>query len=1050
MSAVIDGMLNCKKLVYLVMLCNFATSKKTVDMKNAGAIRFLAIVFALVCLYHLSFTYCTRRVEKQAREYSSSPLVYEQAKQLAQGNSLLEKFYADSISNVLYNRYLDSMSSVPVMNILIRKYTYKECKEREINLGLDLRGGMHIVLEVSMDKLIIELSGHNTQPEFLEAIRLANERQRTSQENYVDIFGKALKELAPDNALASYFLTENLRGKIQYNTTDQEVLRILKREVDEAFDRTFEVLRNRIDRFGVSQPNIQKLAFGNRILIELPGIKDPERVRKLLQGAANLEFWETWEFGELYQYFEMANERLATMMQSTVKQTEQQQTDTVQQTTTSSQLEIEQLLSKTQPQQTSQEQAGSEHEKKYPLYSILRPAFVANERGEYYPQRGPVCGYAAARDTARVNQMLRLIKDVFPRDVKFVWSFKPTDVRSDLYQLIALKVPAKTQAAPLTGSAVVDAYPSVDQMGRAEVIMVMNAEGAKIWKRLTADNIGRSIAIVLDDKAYSWPTVQSEIPTGRSTITGTFTVEETQDFATKLKSGKLAAPVRVVEEAIVGPSLGRESIRKSLLSFVFAFILVLLYMIFFYSGAGVVANVALLSNVFFLFGVLASLQAVLTLPGIAGIILTLGMSVDANVIIYERVKEELKAGKGLRLAIEDGYKNAYSAIIDGNVTTLLVGIILYLFGSGPVQGFATTLIIGIITSLFSAIFITRLIFVRFLDKNKKIQFSFPLTENFLARVNIDFLKKRKIAYVVSSIVIVIGIISLFSRGLNLGVDFSGGRSYIVRFDQDVRTVDVARAIAEEIEQYPEVKTFGANNQVKITTKYLIDSPDENADSIAERKIFNAIQKFYKTPITFDEFRSDDPSKMLGRLSSQKVGPTIARDIRRDAVLAVIFSLVIMFAYMALRFKRWQYGFGALVALFHDAFITISIFSIFYGILPFNMEIDQAFIAAILTIIGYSVNDTVIVFDRVREILSLYPKRPYYTNMNDAINKTLSRTINTAGTTLIVLLAIFIFGGEVIRGFTFALLIGIIVGTYSSIFVASPIAYDIIRRKQQKE
>lgn len=1016
-------------------------------MKNKGAIRLLAIIFALVCLYHLSFTYCTRRVEKQASDYSNSPLIFEQAKQLAAGDPILEKFYVDSIRESLYKRYLDSMSTVPIMNILFRKYTYKECKEREINSGLDLRGGMHIVLEVSMDKLLFELSGHNNQPEFKEAIRISNEKQRATQENYVDIFAKSLKELSPDNALASYFLTDNLRGKIQYNTTDEEVVRILKQEVDEAFDRTFEVLRNRIDRFGVSQPNIQKLAFGNRILIELPGIKDPERVRKLLQGAANLEFWETWEFGEIYQYFEKANEQLVALFSLNNQQSENAQADTNQKTPPSETLEIEKLLEKTD--QTAEQQTSEETANKYPLFTVLRPAFIANERGEYYPQRGPVCGFATIRDTARVNYMLRQVKDIFPRDVKFVWSFKPVEDQSDLFQLIALKVPAKTQSAPLTGKVVVDAYPSVDEYGRAEVILVMNAEGSKIWKRLTAENIGRSIAIVLDDKAYSWPTVQSEIPTGRSTITGNFTVEETQDFATKLKSGKLAAPVRVVEEAIVGPSLGKESIRRGLISFIFAFVLVLLYMVFFYSGAGIVANLALISNVFFLFGVLASLQAVLTLPGIAGIILTLGMSVDANVIIYERVKEELKAGKGLRLAIEDGYKNAYSAIIDGNVTTLLVGIILYLFGSGPIQGFATTLIIGIITSLFSAIFITRLIFTYLLDRNKKISFALPITEYFLANTKIDFLKKRKIAYFISTLIIVIGIISLFTRGLNLGVDFSGGRSYVVRFDQDVRTEDVARAIENEIGQYPEVKTFGANNQVKITTKYLIDEDNQDADSLAERHIFNSIQRFYKTSITFDEFKADDPGKILGRLSSQKVGPTIARDIRRDAILAVVFSLIIMFAYMAIRFKRWQYGFGALIALFHDAFIAISMFSIFYAILPFNMEIDQAFIAAILTIIGYSVNDTVIVFDRVREILSLYPKRSYYTNMNDAINKTLSRTINTAGTSLIVLLSIFLFGGEVIRGFTFALLIGIIVGTYSSIFVASPLAYDIIQRKKQE-
>jgi SecD/SecF fusion protein len=649
---------------------------------------------------------------------------------------------------------------------------------------------------------------------------------------------------------------------------------------------------------------------------------------------------------------------------------------------------------------------------------------------------------------------LRKVKSIFPRDLKLSWTVKPEINRPDILELIGLKVTSRDGSSALGGDVIIDARQDYNQNGGVIVSLDMNGEGAKIWKRVTGDNIGRQIAIVLDDYVYSHPVVQGEIPNGNTQISGgTMDINEAKDLSNILKAGKLPAPARIVEEAVVGPSLGHEAVNAGLWSFIMAFALVLLYMILYYNKAGWVANVALLTNMFFMFGVLSSLQAVLTLPGIAGIVLTLGMAVDANVIIYERIKEEVRAGKGFRLAIADGYKNAYSAIIDGNVTTLLTGIVLFVFGSGPVKGFATTLIIGILTSLFSAIFISRLIFTYFLNKNKKISFSNSFTENFMANVNIDFLSMRKGAYIFSTIIILIGVSSLFIRGLNFGVDFSGGRTYVVRFDQSVSTSEIRDALKVEFnEAPPEVKTFGPSKQVKITTKFMIDDESPEVDSIVQSKLFNGLKAFYSDQsLAYKDFTSDSEgeNKLVGILSSQKVGPTIADDIRNKAVMAVVFALIVIFVYIAIRFKRWQFGLAGVIALFHDSLFTIGLFSLFYNVLPFNMEIDQAFIAAILTIIGYSINDTVIIFDRIREFFHLHPKKTAKENINNALNSTLSRTINTSGTTLVVLIIIFIFGGEIIRGFTFALLMGVMIGTYSSLFNASPIAYDLIKSGEKK-
>jgi len=1046
-------------------------------MQNRGAITFFAVAFALVCLYQLSFTIATSRVEKHAKEYAVDETAQKQADNLAKGDEVLRGYLMDSIAKVRENYYLDSIANTVIYNIGIDDYTYKECKEREINLGLDLKGGMNVVLSVSVYDIINALSGHSEDPVFVQALHMAKEKQKSSGKDFVTLFGESFQEIDPNARLASIFLYEFKDKGITTNSTNDEVLSVIRKEANGAIDRSFEILRTRIDRFGVAQPNIQKLATSGRILIELPGIKDPERVRKLLQGTAKLEFWETYNFSELYQFFDEANTKLRTELSlesetnktdtANVKVTAQNEKEAGQtkepeedkgvkellegekKDTTESSL-LEQMETDT-TKKSDQELSFEEYAKKYPLYAYLQPSYV-QEQGKMYPAQVARVGFAAVKDTARINHMLKLVKDVFPRDLVLAWTVKPDINRPDILDLVALKSSARDGSAALGGEVIVDARQDYDQNGRVTVDLQMNSVGAKTWKRLTGENVGRQIAIVLDGYVYSYPNVNDEIPNGRSTISGGgMTVEEAQDLANILKAGKLPAPARIVEEAVVGPSLGREAVRDSLDSFILAFILVLAYMVVYYNRAGLVANLALVANIFFIFGVLASLGAVLTLPGMAGIVLTLGMAVDANVIIYERIKEEVRAGKGLRLALADGYKNAYSAIIDGNVTTLLTGIVLYIFGTGPVQGFATTLIIGLISSLFTAIFISRLIFTWMMKRNMSIYFSNKFTANVLAKANFDLVKMRKKGYIFSGILIVISLGSLFTKGLNFGIDFTGGRTYVVRFDKDVNTEDIRKQLTLEFDGIaPEVKTFGPSTQIKVTTKYMIDEENPKVDSIIQTKLFEGLRGDYETSISYKDFSSDTEGegKLLGILSSQKIGPTIAYDIRNRAYFAIGFALIIIFIYIAIRFKKWQYGLSGVIALFHDSLITLGMFSVFYGILPFSMEVDQAFIAAILTIIGYSINDTVIIFDRIRENTNLFPKHSLKDNINSGLNSTLGRTLNTAGTTIVTLLAIFIFGGEVIRGFVFALLVGIIIGTYSSLFTASPIAYDLLGGDKQ--
>lgn len=1036
-------------------------------MQNKGAIKVFAIALAIVSLYQLSFTFVAGRVERKAAVYANSEAASKLANELAKGDEMLYKHLLDSVVEARETYYLDSMDNQVVYNLLIDKYTYREAKERTINLGLDLKGGMNVVLEVSVKDIIIALGGNSQDPVFTQAIELAIEKQKNSQKDFVTLFGESFNEIDPNARLASIFLYEFKEKGITTNSTNAEVLSVIRNESEAAIDRSFQILRTRIDRFGVTQPNIQKLATSGRILVELPGIKDPKRVRKLLQGTAQLEFWETYNFSEIYSFFDEANQRLAQL--SNVDSVKTEETDTAESevdliseetsddTTAEGDSTELSLLDQVKAEGKEDEEASfEEYSKNNPLYAYLMPSYFQDESGRFFPGNTARVGQALVKDTARVNNMLRRVQGVFPRNMKLAWTVKPkgeTAGQPGVLELVALKTSRDNKPA-LGGEVIVDARQDFDQNGRVEVTIQMNSEGAKIWKRLTGENIGKQVAIVLDDYVYSFPVVNDEIPNGRSSISGgEMSIEEAQDLANILKAGKLPAPSRIMEEAVVGPSLGREAVNAGLWSFVLAFVLVLIYMVFYYGKSGLIADLALFTNIFFLFGVLASLGAVLTLPGIAGIVLTLGMAVDANVIIYERIKEEIRLGKGIRLAIEDGYKNAYSAIIDGNVTTLLTGIVLYTFGTGPVQGFATTLIIGLLTSLFTAILISRIIFIYMLDNDKKINFGSKLTLNFLSDVHIDFLSMRKKAYIFSIALIVISLGSLTFRGLNFGVDFTGGRTYLVRFDQDVTVNDVRKALTAEFTQAtPEVKTFGPNRQVKITTKFMIEDDYKEVDSIIQSMLYVSLKDFFATPITYDQFTSDEEAsdKYIGILSSQKIGPTIADDIRNKAITAIALSLIIIFAYIAIRFRKWQYGVAGLIALAHDTIIVLGLFSIFYNILPFSMEVDQAFIAAILTIIGYSINDTVIIFDRIRENVNLHPKRLLRSNINDGLNSTLTRTINTSGTTILVLLIISIFGGEVIRGFVFALLMGIAFGTYSSVFNASPIVYDLLTGSKAKK
>ena len=1005
-------------------------------MQSKGAIKLFAIILALVCLYQLSFTLVTSNVENNARAYANGDEIKEKA-------------------------YLDSIGLKGVYNLGVKNYTYRECKEREINLGLDLKGGMNVTLEVSVVDLVRAMAGGNqNDPVFKKAIDRAIEMQRNSQQDFVTLFGKAFEETDPNARLAAIFANVENQDKINFNSSNDQVLKVLNDEANAAISRSFNILRTRIDKFGVAQPNIQQLGSG-RILVELPGVKEPDRVRKLLQGTAKLEFWETYNFGEIAPSLVEVNKMLsnevkrdsASVTPVTASVADSAKTDSTT-TAATAVADSNSLVSKLGKDSAaapadSASKTFEEFARENPLFGVLFPADgqVRTQDEKNIVDKQCIAGYSLIKDTAAVNRILERedVRAMLPKNLKLLWTVKPRTAESSSLELIAIKVNSRDGSAPLDGGAISDARQDFGQFNsEPEISMRMNPEGAKTWKRLTGENIGRSVAIVLDNYVYSFPTVNGEIPNGNSSISGNFEINEAKDLANILKAGKLPAPARIVEEAVVGPSLGEEAIQNSLISFVVAFIVILLFMGFYYMKAGWVANIALFANIFFIMGVLSSLGAVLTLPGIAGIILTIGLSVDANILIFERVREELRAGKGIRLAISDGFRHAMSSILDSNITLLILGVVLYVFGSGPVQGFATTLVIGVLTSLFSAVLLSRLIFEWLLEKQKPISFSNSSTEHIYSGIHFDFVGNRKKYYIFSMLVILAGIGAFAVKGLNYGVDFEGGRTYVVQMDKPLGTDEIRAALAAELETAPEVKTVGTNNRFKITTSYMIKDNNPAVETVILEKLHKSLTPLYSKAPDMETFRTTNI------VSSQKVGPTIADDIKQSAFWAIMISCGLMFLYIFIRFRKWQYGLGATVALFHDVLFVLAVFAIFNGVLPIALEIDQHFIAAILTVMGYTMTESVVVFDRIREYLGIHPHMEEKKVINDALNATLSRTINTTLTVFFVLVVIFIFGGEVIRSFVFALLIGRVIGTYSSLCISTPIVVDFNKKSESEK
>ena len=1020
-------------------------------MKNKGLILFFTILIALVCIYCLSFSFASWRVESKAAKFANDPAALEEVKRMANGDVMLEKHLTDSVVDARTRQYLTGMNDKKVY----LGNTYKQCKYKELNLGLDLKGGMNVTLEISMPDAVKSLATNTDDQLFKNAFEKAQtEYANTVNGDFIDIFVKNFnaekKALNLNNAnLRTYF---GERSGLK-NASDADIITYIRKESNEIVDRTFKILRTRIDRFGVAQPNLQMLQ-GGRILVELPGVKEPERVTDLLKSTAKLEFWEVYNDvvggRSIQQRFAEADAKLAQQLKNKKEAAPATEADAA----IDAALEGDTTLAAAENALPPVEDEDEEEEDiELGEGAILSHAVTGG---------GIAIAYFREADMPKIDQMLpELSRILGDPNVVFYWGSPEKFDTISGYPLYPLKK-KNDRVGPLLSSETVGgnrvvrtARQDVDQNNRVVVTMSMEDQAADEWRKITREAANNStkltcIAIVLDQFVYSAPTVRSEIPNGNSEISGNFTIEEAKDLATVLNSGNLEAGVNIVQSEIVGPTLGKESIKSGLLSFLGAFLLVIIYMFLYYSRAGLVADLALLLNVFFIIGVLASMGAVLTLPGIAGIVLTLGMAVDANVIIYERVREEVRAGKGIRVAVDEGFKNSYSAIIDGNVTTLITAIVLYIFGSGPIQGFATTLIIGILSSLFTAILVSRVIIEARLKKGKDFSVGTAATINAFTNTHFDFLKVRKVCYIISASLAVISIISFCTLGLQRGVDFTGGRSYVVRFDKDVVTKDVREAVIKEFGGSPEVKTFGSNNQVRIVTNYKIESNDVKVDEECQRKLYNALKGFYDkqnlSEYDFTHLTNDE----RGIQSSTKIQPTVAKELLRNAIWAVLASLVLIFIYIAIRFRNWQFGMAGVFALFHDSFLTIGMFSLFYKVLPFTMEIDQNFIAAILTVIGYSINNVVVIFDRVRENMALYPKRSNYDNFNSAINGTLGRNVNTAATTLVTLLVIFIFGGEVIRGFVFAMFLGIAFGTYSGIFVSNPLAYDLLKLKKDKK
>ncbi len=1016
-------------------------------MRNKGLVVFLTIIISILCFYFLFLTKKAGDVRKQAIELAT-----------------------DADQNIDYSAkqtFLDSVWKEPVLNFLGLEYTYEELKEDELSLGLDLQGGMHVTLEVTPVGIIQALSGNNGDQNFKQALKDAGELQKSSQKEFVDLFYESYQKLKPGAKLNNLFATSKNQGKIDYNTSDEDVLKVIRKEIDDAVDRSFEILRTRINRFGTSQPNIQKLQGSGRIQVEIPGADNPARVRKLLQGVAKLEFLEVWELREMQSSIiaienlllkeeENGEEDIAALLnnESDSIQAELEEFPAEDQT-------LADALDTTQDNTVESAQASvdssdsSEEDLAAQLEGNASDSLAGDSATTASTKRSPFLALNktfrsdlayAVKDTMTINRILKRedVQLLLPPGLTFLWTVKPEEQQGEeILELVAVKKDKNGRASiDLQGDVIKDANPNFGPSGQPEVSMRMNAIGAKKWKKITGENKGKRIAIVLDDYVYSAPVVQGEIPNGNSSISGNFTIDEAKDLANILKSGSLPAPTRIVEEAVIGPTLGKEAQRQGITSMVAGLAIVVLFMIAYYAKGGFLANLALIFNVFFVLGILAQFSAALTLPGIAGIVLTIGMSIDANVLIFERIREELRNGMGLMSAISAGYNKAFSSIVDSNATTLLTGFILLAFGQGPVRSFAVTLIIGIISSFFSAVFITRVL-VEALSKKgdqSKISFATPFAKNALSNLNINFLGKRKMAYLISGVFIAAGIAVMATNGLNLGVDFKGGRSYVVNFSKPMVASDMKVALASSFGgEGTEVKTYGTNSALKVTTSYLTEDESDEADAKVLSALISGVSDFTKLTYIEDASKVDDQHFSIG--SSSKVGATIADDIKQSSIKSAIIALIVIFIYILIRFRKWQFGLGAIIALFHDTLVVLSAFA-FARLFGISYEVDQVFIAAVLTIIGYSINDTVIVFDRIRETLSLKKKAERIEIFNLSINNTLSRTLITSITTLIVVIILFLFGGEVLKGFSFALLVGIIVGTYSSVYIATPVVIDL--------
>ena len=996
-------------------------------MQNKGFVKVFAVLLTLVCVFYLSFSFVTRHYTNKAKE-------------IANGDTKVEQDYLDSLSNE---------------KVWLGNYTLKQCREMEISLGLDLKGGMNVILEVSIPDVIKALADNKPDENFNQALATAAKQATNSQDDVITLFIKEYHRIAPDAKLSELFATQQLKDKVNQKSSDAEVEKVLRSEVKAAVENSYNVLRTRIDRFGVVQPNIQSLEDRmGRIMVELPGIKEPERVRKLLQGSANLEFWETYTAKELLPVMQSVESKLRDVLATTASTT----------TDSTEVIATEEVVAEATPAKAisaadsiaaalkgNQQEASINMEqikKEHPLMAILQ----LNSSGQ-----GPIIGYANYKDTAEINKYLAMREVIaeLPKDLRLKWGVAPADFdkKGQTFELYAIKSTERNGKAPLEGDVVTDAKDDFDQHGKPSVSMSMNTDGARRWAQLTKQNIGRSIAIVLDNYVYSAPNVSTEITGGNSIITGNFSPEQSKDLANVLKSGKMPAPAHIVQEDIVGPSLGQESINAGIFSFVVALILLMIYMCAMYGFIpGMIANGALILNFFFTLGILSSFQAALTMSGIAGMVLALGMAVDANVLIYERTKEELRSGKGVKKALADGYSNAFSAIFDSNLTSIITGIILFNFGTGPIRGFATTLIIGILCSFFTAVFMTRLVYEHYMNKDKLLNLTFTsgISKNLLVNTHFDFMKGNKRSFMITGIIILVCIASFAIRGLSQSIDFTGGRNYKVQFEQAIEPEQVRELIASKFgDANVSVIAIGTDKKtVRISTNYRIEEEGNNVDSEIEAYLYETLKPLLTQNISLATFIDRDNHTGGSIISSQKVGPSIADDIKTSAVWSVVLALIAIGLYILLRFRNIAYSVGSVVALTSDTIMIIGAYSLLWGFVPFSLEIDQTFIGAILTAIGYSINDKVVIFDRVREFFGLYPKRNKRQLFNDSLNTTLARTINTSLSTLIVLLCIFILGGDSIRSFAFAMILGVIIGTLSSLFIASPIAYTMLSKKKE--